>query len=207
MVDHVVREARRSEREGLVPGSSTAVRCWPSGSGSGSRSPRTRGGRFDLRVEVAGPVAGAGRRRRPRRPGRRAARQRLQPHPRRRRGRRSCWRRARRRGAAGGRGRRTRPPPTGSTCATAATSGAGSTGLGLSIADKTATESGGGLSVGVSPVGGARVGVELGRRADQRVIRPAPPAAVHAGRDHEPVLAGRVGRGRAPGRDRPRRRR
>jgi len=42
------------------------------------------------------------------------------------------------------------------------TSGAGSTGLGLAIADKTATESGGGLSLGVSSYGGARVVVELG---------------------------------------------
>lgn len=42
------------------------------------------------------------------------------------------------------------------------TSGAGSTGLGLSIVDKTATESGGGLSLGASALGGARVVVELG---------------------------------------------
>jgi len=42
------------------------------------------------------------------------------------------------------------------------TSGAGSTGLGLSIVDKTATESGGGLSLGPSSYGGARVVVELG---------------------------------------------
>jgi len=42
------------------------------------------------------------------------------------------------------------------------TSGAGSTGLGLAIADRTATESGGGLSLGVSSYGGARVVVELG---------------------------------------------
>jgi signal transduction histidine kinase len=41
------------------------------------------------------------------------------------------------------------------------TSGAGSTGLGLSIAEKTATESGGGLSVTRSPQGGGRVVVEL----------------------------------------------
>lgn len=41
-------------------------------------------------------------------------------------------------------------------------SGAGSTGLGLSIVDRTATESGGGLSWGVSPLGGGRVVVELG---------------------------------------------
>ena len=42
------------------------------------------------------------------------------------------------------------------------TSGAGSTGLGLAIVDKTATESGGGLSLGRSPYGGAQVVVELG---------------------------------------------
>jgi signal transduction histidine kinase len=42
------------------------------------------------------------------------------------------------------------------------TSGAGSTGLGLAIVDKTATESGGGLSLSRSPYGGARVVVELG---------------------------------------------
>ncbi|HCB04921.1 MAG TPA: two-component sensor histidine kinase [Nocardioides bacterium] len=45
------------------------------------------------------------------------------------------------------------------------TSGAGSTGLGLAIVDKTATESGGGLSLGTSslePYDGARVVVELG---------------------------------------------
>ena len=41
------------------------------------------------------------------------------------------------------------------------TSSVGSTGLGLSIADKTATESGGGLSVTRSPHGGGRVVVEL----------------------------------------------
>jgi signal transduction histidine kinase len=41
-------------------------------------------------------------------------------------------------------------------------SGTGSTGLGLSIVDKTATESGGGLSWGRSPLGGGRVVVELG---------------------------------------------
>lgn len=41
-------------------------------------------------------------------------------------------------------------------------SGAGSTGLGLSIVEKTATESGGGLSWGASPAGGARVVVDLG---------------------------------------------
>ena len=41
-------------------------------------------------------------------------------------------------------------------------SGSGSTGLGLSIARQTATESGGGLSLSASPGGGGRVVVELG---------------------------------------------
>ncbi len=41
-------------------------------------------------------------------------------------------------------------------------SGGGSTGLGLSIVDKTATESGGGLVLERSPHGGGRVVVELG---------------------------------------------
>ncbi len=41
-------------------------------------------------------------------------------------------------------------------------SGAASSGLGLAIAHKTATESGGGLVVGQSPSGGGRVRVELG---------------------------------------------
>ncbi|QIG43708.1 HAMP domain-containing histidine kinase [Nocardioides anomalus] len=42
------------------------------------------------------------------------------------------------------------------------TSGAGSTGLGLAIADQTATASGGGLALDASPLGGARVVVTLG---------------------------------------------
>lgn len=41
-------------------------------------------------------------------------------------------------------------------------SGSGSTGLGLSIAEQTATESGGGLSLATSPRGGGRVVVDLG---------------------------------------------
>jgi len=52
--------------------------------------------------------------------------------------------------------------PEGLDVAQRGTSGTGSTGLGLSIVDKTATESGGGLSVGPSSLGGARVVVELG---------------------------------------------
>lgn len=42
------------------------------------------------------------------------------------------------------------------------TSGAGSTGLGLAIADRTATESGGGLTLSRSALGGGRVVVRLG---------------------------------------------
>jgi len=42
------------------------------------------------------------------------------------------------------------------------TSGTDSSGLGLSIAQQTATESGGGLVVGASPAGGGRVVVDLG---------------------------------------------
>ena len=42
------------------------------------------------------------------------------------------------------------------------TSGTGSTGLGLSIASKTATESGGGLRLGRTAAGGGLVVVELG---------------------------------------------
>jgi signal transduction histidine kinase len=44
-------------------------------------------------------------------------------------------------------------------------SGAGSTGLGLAIVDQTATESGGGLVVGASATGGGRVVVRLGAPA------------------------------------------
>ncbi|MEQ4549089.1 ATP-binding protein, partial [Nocardioides kribbensis] len=42
------------------------------------------------------------------------------------------------------------------------TSGAGSTGLGLAIAVRTAEESGGSLALERSPAGGGRVRVELG---------------------------------------------
>ena len=52
--------------------------------------------------------------------------------------------------------------PEGLDVAHRGTSGAGSTGLGLSIVDRTATESGGGLALGRSPLGGARVEVVLG---------------------------------------------
>jgi signal transduction histidine kinase len=46
-------------------------------------------------------------------------------------------------------------------------SGAGSTGLGLDIARRVATASGGSLSFGRSPLGGAEVRVELGSSGDQ----------------------------------------
>jgi signal transduction histidine kinase len=52
--------------------------------------------------------------------------------------------------------------PEGVDVADRGESGSGSTGLGLAIVAKTATESGGGLSWGVSPYGGARVVVDLG---------------------------------------------
>ncbi|MFT4010508.1 MAG: HAMP domain-containing sensor histidine kinase [Nocardioidaceae bacterium] len=52
--------------------------------------------------------------------------------------------------------------PAGIDIAGRGASGTGSTGLGLSIVDKAATEHGGGLSWGRSPLGGARFVVELG---------------------------------------------
>ncbi|MCW2791830.1 MAG: hypothetical protein JWO76_928 [Nocardioides sp.] len=52
--------------------------------------------------------------------------------------------------------------PVGVDVADRGTSGGGSTGLGLAIAQKTATESGGGLRLERSPYGGGRVVVELG---------------------------------------------
>lgn len=55
--------------------------------------------------------------------------------------------------------------PSGLDVADRGASGVGSTGLGLSIVDKTATESGGGLSLRSSPLGGGRAVVELGPSA------------------------------------------
>lgn len=52
--------------------------------------------------------------------------------------------------------------PTGVDVTGRGASGSGSTGLGLAIARQTATESGGGLSWSSSPLGGARVVVDLG---------------------------------------------
>ena len=64
-------------------------------------------------------------------------------------------------GADGG-GRRARASRRASTSPAAAPAAPGSTGLGLSIVDKTATESGGGLVVGARQRAAARVVVELG---------------------------------------------
>ncbi len=66
-------------------------------------------------------------------------------------------------------------------------SGADSSGLGFSIAHKTATESGGGLVVRTSPAGGGRVVVELTtgcarcRRAKQQPMHRKASASHHAG--------------------------
>ena len=167
MVDHVVREARRSEREGLVAVVRRRGGARPSGRGSGSRWPRSRSRAVHLSPATS--------------PGRcavRAAEEDLvalvdvlldnvfthSPDGTSRS--RSRWPRAP--GRAGADRRRRGPGfPEGLDVARRGTSGAGSTGLGLSIVDKTATESGGGLSLGASPHGGARVVVELGARASR----------------------------------------
>lgn len=160
MVDHVVREARRSEREGLVPEVdgvrvlAERVRFWEPLAEDQGRS-------FTFAPEVSGPVAV------------RASEADLEalvdvlldnvfthvpedaPV--------SVALAARPAGGLvltvedGGPGF-----PEGLDVVQRGTSGAGSTGLGLSIVDKTATESGGGLSLGKSALGGARVVVELG---------------------------------------------
>ncbi|MDF1606293.1 HAMP domain-containing sensor histidine kinase [Nocardioides sp. YIM 152315] len=162
-VDHIVREARRSEREGVVPLVDAVsvvaerVRFW-----APLAEDQDRG--FDVRVEQAGPVFVP------------ASEQDLQAlvdvlldnvfthtpedadvtvtlMPR-----------------DGGGLRVTVDDggpgfPQDVDVAGRGESGAGSTGLGLSIVDKTATESGGGLSWGASPAGGARVVVDLGPAA------------------------------------------
>lgn len=160
MVDHVVREARRSEREGLVPEVdgvrvlAERVRFWEPLAEDQGRS-------FTFAPEVTGAVAV------------RASEADLEAlvdvlldnvfthvpedapvavslAPR----------------AAGGLVLTVEDGgpgfPEGLDVVQRGTSGAGSTGLGLSIVDKTATESGGGLSLGASALGGARVVVELG---------------------------------------------
>lgn len=160
MVDHVVREARRSEREGLVPGTD----------GVGALADRVafweplaeeQGRAFSLDVAVAAPVAV------------RASADDLRaavdvlldnvfthtPDD-----------------AAVSVSIRARPAgglvltvddagpgfPTGLDVVDRGTSGGGSSGLGLSIVERTATESGGGLALLTSPWGGGRVVVELG---------------------------------------------
>lgn len=160
MVDHVVREARRSEREGLVASSegvavlSQRVRFWEPLAEEQERS-------FVLTCDVTGPVSV------------RASEEDLAalvdvlldnvfthaPD-----------------GTSVAVSLTTRLAgglvltvedggpglPEGLDVVRRGTSGAGSTGLGLSIVDKTAIESGGGLSLGSSSYGGARVVVELG---------------------------------------------
>jgi len=160
MVDHVVREARRSEREGLVAGCD-AVAVLGERAGFWQPLAEDQARDFTVEIDVASPVAvraseedvaaladvlldnvfshtpeGASVR---------------------------VAVSARRGGGVvltvedGGPGY-----PADLDVAGRGTSGAGSTGLGLAIVDKTATESGGGLSMSRSPYGGARVVVELG---------------------------------------------
>jgi signal transduction histidine kinase len=160
MVDHVVREARRSEREGLAPATDGVavlgerVRFWEPLAQDQERA-------FRLTVTAAGPVRV------------RASAEDLaalvdvlldnvfthSPD-----GSPVAVALAARSGGGlvltvedGGRGF-----PADLDVVERGTSGAGSTGLGLSIVDRTATESGGGLSIGTSSYGGARVVVELG---------------------------------------------
>lgn len=160
MVDHVVREARRSEREGLVPrtdGLATLadrVHFW-------QPLADDQGREFSLTVRVDGPVAV------------RASEQDLQavvdvlldnvfthtPD--------DASVAVDLAGRAGGGLVLTVDDggpgfPPGIDVVHRGSSGAGSSGLGLSIVDETATESGGGLVLGVSPAGGGRVRVELG---------------------------------------------
>lgn len=159
MVEHVVREARRSEREGLVASCDAfavvadRARFWePLAEDQGrtfelsvdSGTALVRAGEEDLRAVVdvlldnvfTHTPEGASVRV-------------------------ACTRRAG--GGAvlsvvdGGPGF-----PPGLDVVDRGTSGVGSTGLGLSIVDKTATESGGGLSLTSSGAGGGRVVVELG---------------------------------------------
>jgi signal transduction histidine kinase len=160
MVDHVVREARRSEREGLVA-SSDGVALLPERGRFGVPLAEEQGRPSTLagRVSGAGPV--------------RAAEEDLvavvdvlldnvfthAPD-----GTPVAVSLADRPG--GGRVRTVEDGgpgfPEGLDVVRRGTSGTGSTGLGLSIVDKAAAESGGGLSLGASSYGGARVVVELG---------------------------------------------
>ncbi|MGD9961316.1 sensor histidine kinase [Nocardioides sp.] len=162
MVDHVVREARRSEREGLVADTDAAavlaerVRFW-------APLAEDQGRRFDLHLEVPGATRVAVR----------ASEQDLvavldvlldnvftytQE---------GVAVRVSLISAPGG-GLELIVEDAGPgypgdlDVASRGTSGAGSTGLGLSIVDKTATESGGRLVLGRSELGGARASVLLG---------------------------------------------
>ena len=159
-VDHVVREARRSEREGVVPASDAVAvvaeraRFWVPLAEDQGRS-------FEVRVEPTRPVLVAAAEEDLRAvvdvlldnvfshtPDDAAVLVVLAPRE-------------------GGGLRLTVEDagpgfPQGVDVAGRGESGTGSTGLGLSIIDKTATESGGGLSWGASPYGGARVVVDLG---------------------------------------------
>ncbi len=159
-VDHVVREARRSEREGVVP-ESDAVAVVAERARFWAPLAEDQGRPFDVRVELPGPV----------------------PVP-------TSVEDLRAvvdvlldnvfthtaddaavlvaLAARDGGGLRLTVDdagpgfPDGVDVAGRGESGVGSTGLGLAIVEKTATESGGGLSWGVSPYGGARVVVDLG---------------------------------------------
>ena len=160
MVDHLVDQARRSEREGLVA--------------------RVRRGR---RRRGAGPVLararrGPGPRRRGRPAGRRPPRRRERPRP----GRPASTRCSTTSSATPRRARRcgsgSVPSPGGGALlvvedggpgypgsldvADRGVSGGGSSGLGMSIVATTAEASGGGLSLGSSRWGGARTEVRLG---------------------------------------------
>ena len=159
-VDHVVREARRSEREGVVP-ESDAVAVVAERARFWAPLAEDQGRPFERPRRAAGSGAGAD-------VGRGPARvvdvllDNVFTHTR---TTRRCWSSL---AARDGGGLRLTVDdggpgfPDGVDVAGRGESGAGSTGLGLAIVEKTATESGGGLSWGVSPYGGARVVVDLG---------------------------------------------
>ncbi|WP_137292676.1 sensor histidine kinase [Nocardioides dongxiaopingii] len=161
-VDHVVREARRSEREGLVPVTdgvavlTERARFW-------EPLAEDQGRRFDLVVTTTGPV--------PVRAGPEDLAALVDvlldnvfthtPEP-------VGVRVTVAPGADGGLRLVVEDGGPGLSVEDAArlvdrgVSGGDSTGLGLSIVDKTATESGGGLSIGRSALGGTEVVVDLG---------------------------------------------